>query len=44
MFAQDVELDIYDSSYFNVAEVGVFTSVRDDGYSEGVVCRFANGE
>ena len=44
ILAEDVKLDVDDSSYFDVTEVGVLSSVRDDGDSEGVVGRFANGE
>lgn len=44
ILAEDVKLDVDDSSYFDVTEVGVLSSVRNDGDSEGVVGRLANGE
>lgn len=44
IFAQNIEFDIHHGSYFDVAEVGVLSGVRDDGYGEGVVGWLAYGE
>lgn len=44
IFAENIEFDIHHGSYFDVAEVGVLSGVRDDGYGEGVVGWLAYGE
>lgn len=44
IFAQNIEFDIHHGSYFDVAEVGVLSGVRDDGHGEGVVGWLADGE
>ena len=41
IFAEDVEFDVDDRSYANVAEVGMLEGVGDDGYLERVVGRVA---
>ena len=37
ILTENIEFDIHHGSYFDVAEVGVLSGVRDDGYGEGVV-------
>ena len=44
ILAENIEFDIHHGSYFDVAEVGVLSGVRDDGYGEGVVGWLADGE
>ena len=44
ILAENIKLDIHHGSYFDVAEVGVLSGVRYDGYGEGVVGWLADGE
>ena len=44
ILAENIEFYIHHGSYFDVAEVGVLSGVRDDGYGEGVVGWLADGE
>ncbi len=44
ILTENIEFDIHHGSYFDVAEVGVLSGVRDDGYGEGVVGWLADGE
>ena len=44
ILTENIKLDIHHGSYFYVAEVGVLSGVRDDGYGEGVVGWLADGE
>ncbi len=44
ILTENIKLDIHHGSYFDVAEVGVLSGVRYDGYGEGVVGWLADGE
>ena len=44
ILAEYVEFDVHHSAYLDVAEVGVLTGVRDDGYRESIVGWVADGE
>ena len=44
IFAEDVELQVDNGAYTDVAEVGVLEGVGDDGHLEGVARGIADGE
>ena len=44
VLTEDVEFDIHDSAYLDIAEISVLKSVGDNGYLEGVRRWIADGE
>lgn len=44
VFSEDVELEVDDGAYTDVAEIGVLEGVGDDGHLEGVAGGVADGE
>ena len=43
ILADDIEFNVYDTSYLESMEVGMFVCIRDDGHLETIVRRVANG-